>query len=133
MPDASIDAYKAAEPWGGFKSVVGLSGTAPTKCATPTIKIVDGKLSYSCETDGVTFKTSYNYGSGGSSVDGAEVILVGTTTAHVSVYATKDGCLDSDVATADVELSVGTKGDVNQDGVVSITDAVSVVNIILGQ
>ncbi len=30
-----------------------------------------------------------------------------------------------------MELSVGKKGDVNQDGVVSISDAVGVVNIIL--
>ena len=30
-----------------------------------------------------------------------------------------------------MELSVGKKGDLNQDGVVSISDAVGVVNIIL--
>lgn len=55
----------------------------------------------------------------------------GTTTAHISVFASKDGYTDSDAITADVDLNVGAKGDVNQDGVVSITDAVSVVNIIL--
>ncbi len=31
------------------------------------------------------------------------------------------------------DVTIGIRGDVNQDGVVSITDAVSVVNIILGQ
>ena len=36
-----------------------------------------------------------------------------------------------DPAEIDVELSVGPQGDVNHDGNVSITDAVSVVNIIL--
>ena len=40
-------------------------------------------------------------------------------------------CWNSDVATADVELYIGKKGDVNADGVVDITDAVGVVNIIL--
>ena len=57
--------------------------------------------------------------------------LAGTTNCHVTVYATKEDFEDSDVATADVVLCVGKKGDVNADGKVTITDAVSVVNIIL--
>ena len=129
VPDASVTIYAQTAPWNGFKSVVGLSGTAPTKCATPTITILNGKLSFECETEGVSFNASYSYNSGNGNVVGKELILAGTTTAHVSVYATKEGYLDSEVATADVELCVGKKGDVNQDGVVSITDAVSVVNI----
>ena len=137
VPDTSIDAYKAAEPWNGFKSIVsteeGEEEPVITQCAKPSITIVNGKLIFDCETEGVSFNASYSYNSGNGNVTGNELILAGTTTAHVTVYAMKDGYLDSDVATADVELSVGTKGDVNQDGVVSITDAVSVVNIILGQ
>lgn len=99
------------------------------KCVTPTINYSKGKISFSCETEGVTFKSSYTYNSGTSDAD--EYILSGTTTCHVSVYATKEGYLDSDTAKMDIKMSVGPKGDVNQDGVVSITDAVTVVNIIL--
>lgn len=48
----------------------------------------------------------------------------------VSVYAQKDGYEKSDVVTADIDVR-GIQGDTNQDGKVTITDAVSVVNIIL--
>ncbi len=131
VPDASVASYAQTAPWSGFKSVIGLSGTSPTKCATPTITVAGGKLTFKCETEGVIFKSNYSYNAGNSSSEKNEIILSGTTKCHVSVYATKEGCLNSDVATADVELSVGKKGDVNQDGVVSISDAVGVVNIIL--
>ena len=101
------------------------------KCATPTIHVFGGELTFDSETEGVTFNASYSYDIGSKNVQSNKLILAGTTTCHVSVYVTKEGCKDSDVATADVELCVGKKGDVNQDGVVSISDAVSVVNIIL--
>lgn len=127
VPLASVEAYAATEPWSGFKSVV---ATAP-KCATPVITVKDGKLTFSCETEGVEFVSEASFINGPFAANNNELILAGTTTAYVSVYATKDGYIDSDTATADVELNVGKKGDVNQDGVVSITDAVSVVNIIL--
>ena len=132
VPETSIDLYKAAEPWKNFKEVVGLTDSDPNpelKCATPCITIVAGKLIFECETEGVSFNACYSYNSG--NIIGKELILAGTTTAHVSVYATKEGYQDSDAAEADVELCVGLQGDVNQDGVVSIADAVNVVNIIM--
>ena len=49
---------------------------------------------------------------------------------QISVYATKDGYENSEKATSEIDPQ-GLKGDVNQDGVVSISDAVGVVNIIL--
>jgi len=48
----------------------------------------------------------------------------------VRVYATKEGLTDSDIATKEINIR-GLKGDVNEDGVVTITDAVGVVDIIL--
>ena len=55
-------------------------------------------------------------------------------TYKVSVYASAEGYENSDVATTTIQLnSNGIRGDVNQDGVVNITDAVEVVNIILGR
>ena len=107
------------------------SSTIETKCATPTINISGGLLSFNCTTEGVTFHVSYNYSGANETLESNQLKLAGTTTCHVSVYATKEGLENSEVATADVELSVGKKGDTNQDGKVTITDAVSVVNIIL--
>ena len=52
------------------------------------------------------------------------------TTYTVNVYAKKDGYLNSDVAAENIDVR-GIQGDVNLDGKVTITDAVSVVNIIL--
>ena len=44
------------------------------------------------------------------------------------MWATKAGYLDSDIATTTITMK---QGDVNGDNKVTITDAVSVVNIIL--
>lgn len=136
VPDVSVDLYKAAEPWKNFKTIVGLNGTTPVqpeKCATPTIQIVDGKLKLSCETEGATFVTSYTSDGLSDSTLGDEIVLAGTTTCHVSVYATKEGYENSDVARADVELYIGKKGDTNGDGVVNVGDLVTTTNIIMGK
>ena len=60
--------------------------------------------------------------------EGNTVTLSSTADYVVSVWATKAGYQNSDVATTTITLK---QGDVNVDGVVSISDAVSVVNIIL--
>ena len=56
------------------------------------------------------------------------------TTYKVTVYATKDGYENSDVATKDINVSGGAsgiRGDVNNDGTVSMPDAMFIVNKIL--
>jgi hypothetical protein len=131
VPEASINLYKATNPWKNFKEIVGLSGSETQKCATPTITIVDGKVTFDCETEGASFNASYSYNS--VNKIGKELVLAGTTTAHVSVYATKEGYQDSDVAEADVELYVSKKGDVNADGEVNVGDIVTVCNIMAGK
>ena len=100
VPDASVNAYSQAEPWKNFKEIVGLNGSTPVepeKCATPTISYRNGKLTFACETEGAEcvatiddadIKTHY----------GNEVNL--TATYNISVYATKNGYDNSDVATA---------------------------------
>ena len=103
------------------------------KCATPTIKIVYGLITFECETEDVKFKWSYSFNGGNTESDGNKVILVGKTNCHVTVYATKEGYQDSDVAETDVELYVGKKGDVNADGEVNISDLVTTTNIIMGK
>ena len=115
-----------------MKLVLG-NGGITTKCATPTINVVDGVLYFACDTEGVTFKWNYQFDAGNAEGNGAKAILGGTTNCTVSVYATKDGCEDSDVATANVEVAWGKKGDANADGVVNVADLVTTTNIIMGK
>ena len=100
-----------------------LEGSSGEKCATPTITINNGKLTFSCGTAGAVFH--YEITRAG---DGNSVTLSSTADYVVSVWATKAGYSDSDVATTTITMK---QGDVNADGKVTITDAVSVVNIIL--
>ena len=99
VPAASVNAYKSAEPWKNFKSIVAIDGETPAtqKCTMPTISYNNKKLTFSCETEGAEFiyeikdsdiKKGYD-----SSVDL-------TATYEISVYATKSGYDNSDVATA---------------------------------
>ena len=98
VPATSIALYKQSEPWNQFKEIVGLNGeiVETPKCATPTISYTAGKLTFSSETEGAEFvyeiidqdiKKGYE----------AEVQL--SVTYNITVYATKSGCQNSDVAT----------------------------------
>ena len=125
VPKGSIEAYQAADYWKEFKEII-----ENNKCATPTILFVDGKLKFECDTEGVEFVYEITE-SVKDSGTGSEVKLGNTTTYRVSVYATKEGYENSEVATKDVTMSVGLKGDVNDDGKIDVEDVVGVVNIIL--
>ena len=130
VPNASIVAYQTAAPWSGFKAIVGLDGTTPEtkKCATPTISLVDGELVFGCETEGVEFVSEVTV-SDAKKYNGNKVSLTGVY--KVSVYATKDGYLSSDVATAEFTMSAGSgkRGDINTDGTVNALDVQEVINI----
>lgn len=127
VPAVALEAYKANDSWNKFKQILPIS----SKLSTPVISVVGGKLKIEGNTTGVTYKTTYNYVDAKTDVKDGEIVLGGTFTCHISVIASKEGLEDSDPAEIDVELSVGPQGDVNHDGNVSITDAVSVVNQIL--
>ena len=134
VPEASLNGYKVTEPWSGFGSIQALSGdhTIP-KCSTPTISYVDGKLTFDCETEGVKYVAKVTCTATGDGEYGVSSIPL-TTTYKVTVYATKDGYENSDVATKDINVSGGAsglRGDVNNDGTVSMPDAMFIVNKIL--
>lgn len=135
VPEASVEKYSNASPWKNFKEIIAIKNTDPgiKKCATPTITTVNGKVSFECETEGVTFKSSYTFNTGNTDADSKEIILAGTTTCQVSVYAMKEGYENSDVATANVEIAWGKKGDTNGDGEVNVGDLVTTTNIIMGK
>ena len=102
VPAASIELYKATEPWSQFGTKKATDGSTPEPptpaiCATPTISYAGGKLTFSSTTEGAEcvatitdadVKTHY----------GNEVSL--SATYVISVYATKAGCDNSEAATA---------------------------------
>ena len=133
VPTTSIDAYKAIEPWKSFKAIVGLDGTMPEtpKCATPTIAFVDGKLRFSCETEGVEYVSEVTVGDAKKNYS-SEVSLTGIY--KVSVYATKAGYENSDVATLEFTLGPGSEVcDVNKDGQVDVADIATIISRMAGK
>ncbi len=151
VPTASIDAYKSTAPWSSFKTFEELDDTLPDplvqeQCATPTITYVDGKLVFACETEGVSFVSQIKHPEVKDGNEGEVQLKAPTTT--ITVYATKAGYDNSDVATATIRWRNGRPvfegfssvtlepaedaGDVNGDGTVGIGDIVSITNIMAG-
>lgn len=128
VPENSVNAYKTTEPWKNFGTIVALEDTPGLqKCATPVISYIDGKLSFSCDTEDVEFVSNVECLDNKKYYD-KEIPL--SAKYKVSVYAKKVGYDDSDVATAEIDVR-GLKGDVNGDGLVNVTDIVMIVNIIM--
>ena len=125
VPAASVDAYKAAEPWKNFKNIVAIHDE---QCATPTISYQNGKVRFACETEGVEFVPTVTC-TPNQLQNGNELELGGTFT--VSVYAVKDGYDNSDIATMTINMS--QMGDVNADGEMNAADITALVNAILGK
>ena len=129
VPEASISAYKAAEPWKNFKNIVALNGTTPEpqKCATPTISYMDGEIVFGCATEDVEYVSEIKASDANKYYD-QKIVL--TNKYIVSVYATKAGYEDSEVVTAEISIEgSGLKGDVNGDGEVGIGDIITITNI----
>ena len=127
VPSASVNEYNSKSPWREFGTINALSELS--QCATPTIEYVDGKLSFSCETEGV--KYVYNFSTPSESDEDGKGINM-PNKLQVSVYAKKDGFENSDVATKEIDLGTsGLRGDVNNDGTVNMPDAMFIVNKIL--
>ena len=121
VPTQSIDAYKSKEPWKNFKEIIAIDGPIPEieQCATPTISYNNGKLTYHCETEGATCQSTIT-NTDVNSYSGNEVQLA--VTYKISVYATKAGCKNSDVATATlywIDATPETEGVI--DGIAQIT------------
>jgi hypothetical protein len=128
VPAASISAYKAIEPWKYFKGPVALSGgSTTTKCDKPVISYSGGKIEFTCATAGVDFMSSVS-SADVKSYTGSSITL--TLKFTVSVYATKAGCDNSDVATKDIEIVIG---DMDGNGTLNALDVVKLVDKIMGK
>ena len=98
-------------------------------CSAPTITLVGDKVTFGCETEGVTYhynvSCSYDKSGEGNSVDLQAVY-------KVSVYASKDDYVNSETVTKEIKVDNAVKGgfngDINGDGVVNAADIVNIVN-----
>ena len=99
VPVASVNAYKNTSPWSGFGTYKTLEGgdVEIQKCATPTISYSNGKLIFNSETEGAEYISEITNTDIKKYYD--TTILL-TATYNISVYATKEGYDNSDVATA---------------------------------
>ena len=124
VPDASIDSYKATAPWSGFGKIIGLSAGEPEqpeveKCATPVVTYAEGKLSFSCETEGANYVTKLVAEDAKEYYD-AEIKL--SATYNIEVFAYKANCENSD--TVSVALVWVENGNVDEEtGVISVPAA----------
>ena len=105
VPASSLNAYKTTEPWSQFGTIKAISGSGeepqepeePTKCATPTISYADKRLTFSCATEGVEYVSEIKDVDIKKFYDSSINL---SATYEISVYATKSGYENSDVATA---------------------------------
>ena len=99
VPQEALSAYRNVEPWKSFKNLQSIEGTGQEmkKCTMPTIHYANNKLTFDCETEGVTFESKIT-DTDIASYSSNEIKLGATY--NISVYATKAGYEDSDKATA---------------------------------
>ena len=102
VPKGTKDKYISTKYWNKFLFIEEGepgSSTQPEekKCATPTISYANKKLTFSCATDGV----EYHYSITDTDIKSAVASSIDlSSTYNISVYATKSGFNNSDVATA---------------------------------
>lgn len=100
------------------------------KCAKPTISYNNGKISFSCETEGVEFHYTISNTNSSTGI-GSSVNF--SPTVNISVYASKSGFGNSDTSTAEIVVTSGLRGDLTGDGKVNVADHVELSKIILDQ
>ena len=99
VPANAINNYKEEEPWKFFKNIVSIDGETPSlpKCNVPTITYEDGTLKMTCTTEEVDYITDITNSDIRKHYDSTIQL---SATYMISVYATKPGYENSDVATA---------------------------------
>jgi len=120
VPVGCIDKYKSTGGWNAFSYVTELNNDIPTpqKCDKPTISYNKGKLTFFSTTEGVTFQSTIT-DMDINSYSSNEVQL--GVTYLISVYASRDGYENSDVATATLcWIDVEPKTDGIENGVANV-------------
>ena len=134
VPAESVEAFRDVEPWKsiGVGSLTDVNIPTIPKCAKPEIINVNGKIDFTCETDGAEFVSNIIINEAVESYD-RNITL--PKSFKVTVYAVKTGYEDSDITTAEFDFSSDTakSGDVNGDGEVNVADHVKLSEIIMEQ
>ena len=141
VPDGCMAVYTDADQWKEFFFKEEGEGTASQgesgeqivkKCETPTIGFDGDKLSFACATEGVAFHYTVSHSDVKSGTSSKDVDLAQTY--NITVYASKDGYNDSEVAKATIKASNNVLlGDVDGDGIVNVADHVKLSDIIMNK
>ena len=99
VPSSAISYYQTTLPWSKFGTIKALEDTdeETKKCETPTISFADGKLTFSCTTEGVEYVSEVTC-SDVNKYYSNEINLAACY--DITVTAMKTGYDNSDVATA---------------------------------
>ena len=125
IPEGTTEKYKTTDFWSNFLFVEEGDPSGgdspepePQKCSKPIIRYKNGQLTFDCATEGATCYYSIT-DSDIKSGNGEKVDL--TVTYHVSVYAVKQGCYNSDEATATLcWIDVDPKAEGIENGVANV-------------
>lgn len=151
VPIGTKKLYENADGWRDFSSIVEtddfdviLDIPQPSKCSTPSISYSQGKLIFSCDTEGADCVTTI----GDKDIKthyGNEINLMPSYT--ISVYAKAEGYMNSDTVTAkltwsdsglkveniNVTSTTNDKCDVNDDGTVDVADIAVIIDNMAGR
>ena len=104
VPESKIEYYQTTEPWSLFGKVLTLSGETPKdpeKCTTPSILFSEGKLQFTCNTEGAKFYYTLNSTDVKQSETLVESNNVNLSACYdITCYAKAEGFVNSDIATA---------------------------------
>lgn len=129
VPASKLEEYEGTMPWCDFGEILPIDEPVQGQCATPTIAFVNGQLHFSCDTEGAQFVCKIS--SPETEVSGETVDLLHRTNSYtISVYATAEGYLNSEVATTTVTLN-NVRGDIDGNGFVTIKDVTELIDIYL--
>ena len=141
VPDGCMAAYEEADQWKNFFFKEEGEGTlpqggdnpdGPKKCETPTITVDGSSVKFDCNTSGVMFHYTITSSDTKSDVTYSGFEVKNSYT--ISVYASKEGYVDSDVAKSTFEIGrSGVFGDLTGDGIVNVADHVKLSSIIMNQ
>lgn len=130
-PATAFVRYSEKAPWNEFNIFYAKS------CATPQIAYKNGKLEFTCATEGAKYHYNITSVDITGEADSDEGMVDLLQTYKVSVYATAPDYLQSETATATLYLAKGSLdgpvvvADVNGDGSVNSADVVAVYNSII--
>ena len=133
VPSASVDAYKAVEPWKNFKNFYTLDGVEvpqPKKCDKPSIVMTGNKLRFECATPGATITSHLTANIEQEQTGNTMVIDPAPVSYTLTVTATAEGYEPSDPATLDFTLP---NGDTNGDGAVNSADIQRIYSIMAAE